>query len=76
MCSQPRASSVLPRSPHRSLDEAILYPLAALGFSYQLLAGFTLSFPLNILLLPLEIVEIFLRWQLTFSAPDNAATAG
>jgi len=58
------------------LDEAILYPVAALGFSYQLLVGFTLPFPLNLLLLPLTIVEWILRWQITFTGSADVAGAG
>jgi hypothetical protein len=54
------------------LDEAILYPCAAVGFSYQILVGFALPFPLNLLLLPLSIVEWFLRWQITMTSGAGA----
>ena len=60
-----------PQTTH--LDEAVGYTLAALGFSYQLLAGFTLPFPLNIALLPLEIVEWLLRWQVTFAGSATSS---
>ena len=46
------------------MDEAIGYVLAAVGFIFQLQAGFSLFFPLNLLLLPLSMVEWVLRWQI------------
>ena len=46
------------------VDEAIGYVLAAVGFIFQLQAGFSLFFPLNLLLLPLSMVEWVLRWQI------------
>ena len=36
---------------------------------WQLTTGFTLPFPLNIIFLPLTIIEWFLRWQMTFGGP-------
>ena len=50
-------------------DEVVGYGVAAIGFATQLMFGFSLGFPLNVLLLPLEIVEWILRWQITFAAP-------
>lgn len=56
-----------PFDPNTSyLDEVVVYTLAALGFAYQFLVGFSLPFPLNIIFLPLEVLEWFLRWQITF----------
>jgi hypothetical protein len=63
-----------PETTH--VDEAVGYALAAVGFVMQLLFGFNLPFPLNILLLPLEIVEWLLRWQITFSSPSHLEASG
>jgi len=53
-----------PFDPDKSyLDECIQYPLAAVGFYVQITRGFTLDFPLNLICLPLTIVEWFLRFQ-------------
>jgi len=45
------------------LDEAIQYPLAALGFYFQLTHGFVPPFPWNLVCLPLTIIEWIIRWQ-------------
>ena len=47
------------------LDEIVGYIIAAQGFMFQLTQGFALPFPFNILLLPLSIVEWFLRLQVS-----------
>lgn len=53
-----------PFDPDKSyLDEAIAYPLAAVGFYLQITSGFSLVFPFNLICLPLTIVEWFLRFQ-------------
>lgn len=48
---------------HSVWDEIIGYPLAFFGIWFQISNGFTLPFPLNIILLPLNIIEWFLRWK-------------
>lgn len=45
------------------LDECIQYPLAAFGFYWQITSGFALTFPLNLICLPLTIIEYIIRWQ-------------
>ena len=50
------------------LDEAIGYSLAAVGFCFQIFNGFSLPFPLNIVFLPLTIIEWFLRIQISFES--------
>jgi len=50
------------------LDEIIMYPLAAAGFIFQIKSGFLLPFPLNLIMLPLTIVEWVLRWEITYGA--------
>jgi hypothetical protein len=47
------------------VDELVAYPLAAAGFWFQLSHGFTLPFPLDLIFLPLTIVEWLLRWQIS-----------
>lgn len=46
------------------LDEAAGYVVAAAGFYTQLRYGFSIAFPVNIILLPLTIVEWILEWQI------------
>ena len=58
-----------PFNPEESLlDEAIGYSLAALGFGFQIFNGFALPFPLNLVFLPLTIVEWFLRIQISMES--------
>ena len=45
------------------LDEVVGYLLAGCGFVFQLKMGFELMFPLNLVFLPLTIIEWFLRFQ-------------
>ena len=53
-----------PFDPNDSyIDEAIGYTLGAIGFYFQITNGFALQFPLNLILLPLSIVEWLLRFQ-------------
>ena len=55
-----------PFDPDESyLDEAVGYSLAAFGFAFQILNGFNLPFPLNLIFLPLTIIEWFLRIQIS-----------
>ena len=63
-----------PFDPDKSyIDEAIGYGLAAFGFSFQFFNGFALPFPLDLVFLPLTIVEWFLRFQI--SMEGSAALA-
>jgi len=56
-----------PFNPDESyLDEAVGYPIMALGLYTQLSHGFTLPFPMDLIFLPLSIVEWVLRWQVTW----------
>mmetsp|Transcript_5303 Transcript_5303/g.12664 ORF Transcript_5303/g.12664 Transcript_5303/m.12664 type:complete len:345 (-) Transcript_5303:49-1083(-) len=45
------------------LDEIVGFVLAFLGFSVQFQWGFSLPFPLNLLLLPFSILEWLLMWS-------------
>lgn len=65
----------IPFDPNESvLDEVIGYTLAALGFGFQFFNGFALPFPLNLIFLPLTIIEWFLRLQISMT--NTPATAG
>lgn len=56
-----------PFNPDESyLDEAIGYPLAAIGFYVQYTYDFGLHFPLNLILFPLTCIEWIIRWQVTW----------
>lgn len=53
-----------PFDPNNSyLDECLAFPLAAVGFYYQVTHGFALEFPWSLLLAPLTLVEWFIRFQ-------------
>ena len=65
-----------PFDPETSyFDEAVGYSLAACGVLWQLSTAFSAPFPLNLVLLPLEIVEWLLRWQISFGGPAPAVDA-
>lgn len=44
------------------IDEVIGYTIAGLGLYWQLSAGFSVPFPLNIVLLPASVAEWYLLW--------------
>lgn len=48
-----------------SLDEALSYVFAGLGFFVQFRSGFSLPFPLNVLLFPFQLAENWIRWSIT-----------
>jgi len=50
-------------------DEVVGYGIAACGFYCQLNAGFSVPFPLSILMLPFTCVEWYIRYTITASAP-------
>lgn len=58
------------------LDEVVAYALFAIGFTSQLFYGFGLSFPFNLALLPLTIVEWLLRWQITLQQGSSSVDVG
>ena len=58
------------------LDEAVGYGLAGLGFFTQFYYGFSLAFPLNLIFLPLTIVEWVLEYQIVMGAPGQGAAGG
>lgn len=61
-----------PFDPDESfLDEIVGYSLAAFGFMFQILNGFTLPFPLNLVFLPLTIIEWFLRFQISMESSSG-----
>jgi len=57
---------------HSYLDEAFGYSVAAVGFYFQWSYGFGMPFPLNIIMLPFDILEWYIRWSIS-SGPDTAA---
>lgn len=57
---------------HSYLDEAFGYSVAAVGFYFQWSYGFGMPFPLNIIMLPFDIIEWYIRWSIS-SGPDTAA---
>ena len=50
---------------HTFLDEACGYAVAALGFYVQWAYGFAAPFPLNIVMLPFDALEMYIRWSVT-----------
>ena len=66
-----------PFDPDESyLDEAIGYTLAACGFAFQFFNAFALPFPLNLIFLPLTIIEWFLRFQISMESSSALAYQG
>ena len=56
-----------PYDPETSLlDEALMYALAAAGFAFQIATLFTLPFPLDLVCLPLTLVEWLLEVQIAW----------
>jgi hypothetical protein len=53
------------------IDEIVGWGLAAIGVWFQVRYGFTLPFPLNLLLLPVSILEWFIIWVVS----DSSTTA-
>jgi hypothetical protein len=47
------------------IDEVLQYLFAAAGFYIQFKNSFALPFPLNVVLLPFEIAEYYIRWTIT-----------
>ncbi|CAD7941298.1 unnamed protein product [Amoebophrya sp. A120] len=48
------------------VDEYIGWAIAACGIYFQLIHGFSLSFPFSLILFPLNIVEFALEWVVTW----------
>jgi hypothetical protein len=46
------------------IDEVVGYSIAGLGLYWQLSEGFSVPFPLNIILLPASICEYYLLWMI------------
>lgn len=49
------------------VDEVIGALIFAAGFSFQLFHSFSVPFPVNLVLLPVSVIEWVLRWQITFA---------
>lgn len=49
-------------------DECVAYALAFLGFYFQYTHSFSVPFPINVLLFPLQIAETYIRWAVTSAA--------
>lgn len=54
-------------------DEVVGYSIAAVGFIFQVSQGFSLPFPLNLVFLPLSIIEWFLRFQISMESTTPMA---
>jgi len=50
-----------------SVDEIMGYCVAFLGFYFQFKMNFSVPFPFNVLLFPLEIAEYYIRWMVTYA---------
>uniref|UniRef100_A0A7S4I9Z4 Uncharacterized protein n=1 Tax=Odontella aurita TaxID=265563 RepID=A0A7S4I9Z4_9STRA len=51
-----------------SIDEIASYVFAGLGFYFQFKMGFKVPFPFNIILMPFEMAEYWIRWTITKAA--------
>jgi hypothetical protein len=50
------------------IDEILSYIFAGMGFTFQLILGFRLPFPFNLMLWPFEIGEFAVRWLVVSTA--------
>jgi len=50
-------------------DEVLGYAVSVAGLHFQWQYGFALPFPFNIIFFPLNLVEQYIRWTITSSAP-------
>eukprot|EP00586_Coscinodiscus_wailesii_P018417 CAMPEP_0172498864 /NCGR_PEP_ID=MMETSP1066-20121228/118538_1 /TAXON_ID=671091 /ORGANISM="Coscinodiscus wailesii, Strain CCMP2513" /LENGTH=317 /DNA_ID=CAMNT_0013272313 /DNA_START=166 /DNA_END=1119 /DNA_ORIENTATION=+ len=61
-----KLSDVIPENIGKtSIDETIAYGLAFVGFYSQWKLGFDMPFPFNIVLMPFEIAEYYIRWTIS-----------
>ena len=58
------------------LDDVIGWILSAQGFWFQMSSGFAVPFPFNILMLPLTMMEVFLKAQVVAGAMKDASGGG
>ena len=69
--TQPRTLAYLNRHGYiqvtdiDGLGEVIGYTLAVFGFYTQWQWGFSLPFPLNLIMLPFTFIEWYIRWTIT-----------
>lgn len=47
------------------LDEYLGWTCAALGFYFQFTSGFSVPFPLNLLLWPFQVLETYIKWKIS-----------
>lgn len=50
-----------------NLDEILGWSLAFLGVSFQIMNGFSVPFPLNLIVFPLTFLENILQWVVTYT---------
>jgi hypothetical protein len=61
-----RLFGLIPENHEDTLvDEALQYLFAGLGFYSQFKNNFSLPFPLNVVLLPFQFAEYYIRWTIT-----------
>ena len=53
------------RHEDTNIDEIFGFVLAAMGFYFQFRLGFDIKVPFNLLLLPFEVAESYVRWVIT-----------
>jgi len=53
------------------IDDLVGYVIAAAGFTYQVVNWFTVPFFIEIFLYPLDILELFLMWQVSTGATPS-----
>ena len=58
------------------LDDVIGWILSAQGFWFQISSGFAVPFPFNILMLPVSMLEVFLKAQVVAGAMKDANGGG
>lgn len=57
---------IIPKTDEETnIDEYAAYAIAVIGFYTQLRSGFSMPFPLNLFLFPLDVAEYYIRWSIT-----------
>jgi hypothetical protein len=57
------------------LDEVVGFIIASQGLMFQMTSGFALPFPFNILLAPLNIIEWWIRLQVSSGASTSGGSS-
>ena len=58
------------------LDEVAMYAIAGAGMYFQFTSGFSLPFPINVILMPVSMLETYLKVQIAAAALQGGSSGG